>query len=150
MIDITKKEIWFVTGSQHLYGEETLNQVAKDSQEIAKGLDASNEIPVKIVFKPTVKTPGEITELCEAANASKTCIGIITWMHTFSPAKMWINGLSILNKPLCHLHTQFNAEIPWQDIDMDFMNLNQSAHGDREFGFLMSRMRKKRKMITKI
>ncbi|MFV0564699.1 MAG: L-arabinose isomerase [Flavobacteriaceae bacterium] len=148
MIDLSKKEVWFVTGSQHLYGEETLNQVAKDSQEIAKGLDASSEIPVKIVFKPIVKTPSEITELCEAANATKACIGIITWMHTFSPAKMWINGLRILNKPICHLHTQFNAEIPWKDIDMDFMNLNQSAHGDREFGFIMSRMRIKRKVVV--
>lgn len=148
MIDISNKEIWFVTGSQHLYGEETLNQVAKNSQEIAKGFDASNHIPVKVVFKPTVKTPAEITALCEAANASKTCIGIITWMHTFSPAKMWIAGLNILNKPLCHLHTQFNAEIPWNDIDMDFMNLNQSAHGDREFGYIMSRMRKKRKVVV--
>ncbi|SFZ94311.1 L-arabinose isomerase [Flaviramulus basaltis] len=148
MIDISNKEIWFVTGSQHLYGEETLNQVAKNSQDIAKGLDASNYIPVKVVFKQTVKTPSEITSLCEAANASKDCVGIITWMHTFSPAKMWIAGLNILNKPLCHLHTQFNAEIPWNEIDMDFMNLNQSAHGDREFGYIMSRMRIKRKVVV--
>lgn len=148
MIDISNKEIWFITGSQHLYGEETLNQVAKNSQEISNGLDASSHIPVKVVFKPTVKTPSEITAICEAANASKECIGIITWMHTFSPAKMWIAGLSILNKPLCHLHTQFNAEIPWNDIDMDFMNLNQSAHGDREFGYIMSRMRIKRKVVV--
>ena len=148
MIDISNKEIWFVTGSQHLYGEETLNQVAKNSQEIAKGLDASKNIPVKIIFKPTVKTPSEITAICEAANASINCIGIITWMHTFSPAKMWIAGLSILNKPLCHLHTQFNAEIPWKDINMDFMNLNQSAHGDRELGYIMSRMRIKRKVVV--
>ena len=148
MIDISNKEIWFVTDSQHLYGEETLNQVAKNSQEIAKGLDASKNIPVKIIFKPTVKTPSEITAICEAANASKNCIGIITWMHTFSPAKMWIAGLSILNKPLCHLHTQFNAEIPWKDINMDFMNLNQSAHGDRELGYIMSRMRIKRKVVV--
>ncbi|APZ45942.1 L-arabinose isomerase [Polaribacter reichenbachii] len=148
MIDISNKEIWFVTGSQHLYGEETLNQVAKNSQEIAKGLDDSKNIPVKIIFKPTVKTPSEITAICEAANASKACIGIITWMHTFSPAKMWIAGLNLLNKPLCHLHTQFNAEIPWKDINMDFMNLNQSAHGDREFGYIMSRMRIKRKVVV--
>ncbi|HMC00390.1 MAG TPA: L-arabinose isomerase [Flavobacteriaceae bacterium] len=148
MIDISNKEIWFVTGSQHLYGEETLNQVAKNSKEIANGLDTSINIPVKVVFKPTVKTPAEITALCEAANASRECIGIITWMHTFSPAKMWITGLNILNKPLCHLHTQFNAEIPWKDIDMDFMNLNQSAHGDREFGYIMSRMRIKRKVVV--
>ncbi|OYX28928.1 MAG: L-arabinose isomerase [Flavobacteriales bacterium 32-35-8] len=148
MIDISKKEIWFVTGSQHLYGEETLKQVALNSQEIVKGLNATSHIPVKIVFKPTVKTPSEITNICQEANAEKNCIGLITWMHTFSPAKMWINGLTILNKPICHLHTQFNAEIPWSTIDMDFMNLNQSAHGDREFGYIMSRMRKKRKVVV--
>lgn len=148
MTDIAKKEIWFVTGSQHLYGEETLRQVASNSQQIVKGLNASSHIPVSIVFKPTVKTPDEITNVCQEANAEKNCIGIITWMHTFSPAKMWIRGLSILNKPICHLHTQFNAEIPWATIDMDFMNLNQSAHGDREFGFIMSRMRIKRKIVV--
>jgi L-arabinose isomerase len=148
MIDIANKEIWFVTGSQHLYGEETLKQVAENSQQIVKGLNASKQIPVKIVYKPTVKSPDEITAVCQEANASKNCIGIITWMHTFSPAKMWIRGLSILNKPICHLHTQFIAEIPWENIDMDFMNLNQSAHGDREFGFIMSRMRKKRKVVV--
>lgn len=148
MIDIAKKEIWFVTGSQHLYGEETLRQVASNSQQIVKGLNASSHIPVSIVFKPTVKTPDEITNVCQEANAEKNCIGIITWMHTFSPAKMWIRGLSILNKPICHLHTQFNAEIPWATIDMNYMNLNQSAHGDREFGFIMSRMRIKRKIVV--
>ena len=148
MIDIAQKEIWFVTGSQHLYGEETLKQVAENSQQIVKGLNASAHIPVKIIFKPTVKTPDQITNVCQEANANNNCIGIIAWMHTFSPAKMWIRGLSILNKPLCHLHTQFNAEIPWSTINMDFMNLNQSAHGDREFGFIMSRMRKKRKIVV--
>tara|TARA_B100001057_G_scaffold68111_1_gene61840 strand:- start:169 stop:1677 length:1509 start_codon:yes stop_codon:yes gene_type:complete len=148
MIDISQKEIWFITGSQHLYGEEVLKQVASNSQEITKGIDASKHIPVKIVFKPAVTTPSEITAICIEANNTKNCIGLITWMHTFSPAKMWIGGLSILNKPICHLHTQFNAEIPWGSIDMDFMNLNQSAHGDREFGFMMTRMRKKRKIIV--
>ena len=148
MIDISQKEIWFITGSQHLYGEEVLKQVASNSQEITKGIDASKHIPVKIVFKPAVTTPSEITAICIEANNTKNCIGLITWMHTFSPAKMWIRGLSILNKPICHLHTQFNAEIPWSSIDMDFMNLNQSAHGDREFGFMMTRMRKKRKIIV--
>lgn len=148
MINIAQKEIWFVTGSQHLYGEETLRQVAENSQEIVKGFNASAAMPVKIIYKPTVKSPDEITTVCQEANAEKNCIGIITWMHTFSPAKMWIHGLRILNKPLCHLHTQFNAEIPWKSIDMDFMNLNQSAHGDREFGFIMSRMRKKRKVVV--
>ncbi len=148
MIDIAQKEIWFVTGSQHLYGEETLKQVAENSQQIVKGLNASAHIPVKIIFKPTVKTPDQITNVCQEANANNNCIGIVAWMHTFSPAKMWIRGLSILNKPLCHLHTQFNAEIPWSTMNMDFMNLNQSAHGDREFGFIMSRMRKKRKIVV--
>lgn len=148
MIDIAQKEIWFVTGSQHLYGEETLKQVAENSQQIVKGLNASAHIPVKIIFKPTVKTPDQITNVCQEANANNNCIGIVAWMHTFSPAKMWIRGLTILNKPLCHLHTQFNAEIPWSTINMDFMNLNQSAHGDREFGFIMSRMRKKRKIVV--
>ena len=145
---MAEKEIWFVTGSQHLYGPETLDQVAKNSQEIVKGLNKSAFIPLQIVYKPTVKTPQEITDICLEASSNKDCIGIITWMHTFSPAKMWIKGLSVLNKPLCHLHTQFNAEIPWESIDMDFMNLNQSAHGDREFGHMMTRMRKNRKIVV--
>ncbi|MFV5697179.1 L-arabinose isomerase [Flavobacterium sp. ZT3R17] len=148
MIDISQKEIWFVVGSQELYGEETLRKVAEHSQHIAKGLDASSHIPVKIVYKDVVKSPSQITNVCLEANSNKNCIGIVAWMHTFSPAKMWIGGLSILKKPLCHLHTQFNAEIPWASMDMDFMNLNQSAHGDREFGFIMSRMRKKRKVVV--
>ena len=148
MLDISQKEIWFVTGSQHLYGDETLKQVAKNSQAIVKGFNASSQLPINIIHKPTVKTPDEITKVCQEANVSKNCIGIIAWMHTFSPAKMWIKGLTILNKPLCHLHTQFNSEIPWQSINMDFMNLNQSAHGDREFGFIMSRMRKRRKVVV--
>ena len=148
MIDISKKEIWFVVGSQNLYGEETLKQVALHSQEIAKGIDACSHVPVKVIYKSVAKSPSEITDICLEANTNKNCIGIIAWMHTFSPAKMWINGLSILKKPLCHLHTQYNAEIPWATIDMDFMNLNQSAHGDREFGYIMSRMRKKRKVVV--
>ena len=148
MTDFNNKEVWFVTGSQHLYGEETLRQVAANSSEIVSGLNNSTEVPVKLVHKDTVKSSAEITQVMLEANTSPNCIGIITWMHTFSPAKMWINGLSILKKPICHLHTQFNAEIPWSKIDMDFMNLNQSAHGDREFGFIMSRMRKKRKVIV--
>lgn len=148
MIDIQQKEIWFVTGSQHLYGEETLKQVAKNSSEIVAGLNKSELVPLRIVHKDTVKTPDEITLILQQANSAPQCIGIITWMHTFSPAKMWINGLSLLKKPICHLHTQFNAQIPWNKIDMDFMNLNQSAHGDREFGFMMTRLRKKRKIIV--
>jgi L-arabinose isomerase len=141
-------EVWFVTGSQDLYGEETLKQVAAHSQEIATALHNAAVIPANIIFKPTVKSTEEIYTLCAEANASANCIGIITWMHTFSPAKMWIRGLNILHKPLLHLHTQFNRDIPWSTIDMDFMNLNQSAHGDREFGFIMSRMQLKRKVVV--
>jgi L-arabinose isomerase len=143
-----KKEVWFVTGSQHLYGKETLNRVNEDSTTIAAALNNDPEIPVKIVFKPVVTTPTEIETLCAAANDATDCVGIITWMHTFSPAKMWIRGLSILNKPLLHFHTQFNRDIPWNEIDMDFMNLNQSAHGGREFGFISTRMRINRKVVA--
>jgi len=146
--DLKKWSVWFVTGSQHLYGEETLKQVDEHSAKIAATLDASKHIPVQVVFKPVVKTPEEIFNLINAANNDSHCIGIITWMHTFSPAKMWINGLKILRKPMLHLHTQFNRDIPWSTIDMDFMNLNQSAHGDREFGFIMSRMRMNRKVVA--
>lgn len=148
MIDLKKLEVWFVTGSQHLYGEETLKQVAAHSQVIATALNNASQIPVTIVFKPTVKSTEEIYNICAEANASRNVIGIIAWMHTFSPAKMWINGLKILQKPLLHLHTQFNRDIPWGEIDMDFMNLNQSAHGDREFGFIVSRMRRNRKVVV--
>ncbi len=148
MINLKNLEAWFVTGSQFLYGEETLKQVADHSQRIASSLAGSDSIPVKIVFKPVLKSPEEIYSLCQEANTTKNCIGIIAWMHTFSPAKMWIGGLKILQKPLLHFHTQFNRDIPWKDIDMDFMNLNQSAHGDREFGFIMSRMRLNRKVVV--
>ena len=148
MTDLRQLEVWFVTGSQHLYGEETLKQVATHSEEIVKSLNGAANIPVTVVFKPTVKSTEEVTATLAEANASKACIGIITWMHTFSPAKMWITGLKILQKPLLHLHTQFNRDIPWSDINMDFMNLNQSAHGDREFGFMVSRMRKNRKVVV--
>jgi len=148
MIDLKKFEIWFVTGSQSLYGEETLRQVAEHSKTIAASLNDAKQIPVRIVFKPTVKSSEEIYSVCQEANVAKDCIGIVAWMHTFSPAKMWIGGLKILQKPLLHIHTQFNRDIPWDTIDMDFMNLNQSAHGDREFGFMMSRMRLNRKVIV--
>ena len=147
-MDLKKLEVWFVTGSQHLYGEETLKQVAAHSQAIAAAINDSPQIPVKVVFRPTVKSPEEIYHTCQQANTTPDCIGIIAWMHTFSPAKMWIGGLKILQKPLVHLHTQFNRDIPWAGIDMDFMNLNQSAHGDREFGFMMTRMHLNRKVIT--
>jgi L-arabinose isomerase len=148
MLSLKNLEVWFITGSQHLYGAETLQQVAKHAEEIAASINNYPAIPVTIICKPTVKTPEEIYNICEEANTTRNCIGIITWMHTFSPAKMWIGGLKILQKPLCHLHTQYNRDIPWTEIDMDFMNLNQSAHGDREFGFMVSRMGINRKVIA--
>ncbi len=146
--DLNQYEVWFVTGSQHLYGEETLKQVAEHSTEIAKAFDNSEVIPVKVVFKPVLTTPDAIYKLCVDANSSKNCVGIIAWMHTFSPAKMWIGGLKALQKPMAHLHTQYNRDIPWSTIDMDFMNLNQSAHGGREFGFINARMRLNRKVVV--
>src|SRR5512140_262263 len=148
MINFNDFEVWFVTGSQHLYGEETLKQVARDSQAMVQWWSAEAKLPVKVVFKPVLTTPEAIRELCLAANSAGNCIGLITWMHTFSPAKMWIAGLSLLSKPFLHLHTQFNRSLPWSEIDMDFMNLNQSAHGDREFGFIGSRMRLDRKVVV--
>ena len=148
MDKMRKYEIWFVTGSQELYGPETLKQVAADSAKIASDLDKSSRISQKIVFKPVLTSPDSIFELCSSANSSKECLGLITWMHTFSPAKMWIRGLSILNKPFLHLHTQLNRDIPWDSIDMNFMNLNQSAHGDREFGYIGTRMRLNRKVVV--
>jgi L-arabinose isomerase len=148
MIDLQKNEVWFITGSQHLYGPKTLEQVAVHSREIAAALDASAHIPVKVVFKPVLTTPEAIRDICLEANSSKSCIGLITWMHTFSPAKMWIAGLNLLKKPFAHLHTQYNREIPWSEIDMDYMNLNQSAHGDREFGFIGSRLRLERTVVV--
>jgi L-arabinose isomerase len=148
MLNLKTYEVWFVTGSQHLYGEETLKQVDEHSKIIAHSLNNSVKIAVEVVFKPVVKTPDEITSICREANATANCVGVIAWMHTFSPAKMWISGLNILQKPLLHLHTQFNRDIPFNDIDMDFMNLNQSAHGDREFGFIMTRMRLNRKVVV--
>ncbi|MBX0327374.1 hypothetical protein K2Z83_06750 [Oscillochloris sp. ZM17-4] len=147
-IDLSTYEVWFVTGSQHLYGPETLEQVAEHSRAIAQALGEAAAIPVRVVFKPVVKTPDEITNLCREANNAPACVGLITWMHTFSPAKMWIAGLRALQKPFLHLHTQYNSDIPWAEIDMDFMNLNQSAHGDREFGFIAARMRLERKVVV--
>src|SRR6266498_1875756 len=148
MIDLKQYEVWFVTGSQHLYGPKTLETVAEHSREIAAALGASAHVPVNVVFKPVLTTPDAIRDLCLEANAAKDCVGLITWMHTFSPAKMWIAGLTTLKKPFLHLHTQFSREIPWSTIDMDFMNLNQSAHGDREFGFIGSRLRLNRKVVV--
>lgn len=148
MLQSKAYEFWFITGSQHLYGPEALAEVAKHSETIAQGLSRAEEIPFAIKFKPVVKTPDEIRNVCIAANSDENCAGIITWMHTFSPAKMWIAGLSELRKPLLHLHTQYNRDIPWATIDMDFMNLNQAAHGDREFGFIGARMGISRKIVV--
>nr|WP_319560946.1 L-arabinose isomerase [Marispirochaeta sp.] len=146
--DFEQLEVWFVTGSQHLYGEETLKQVTSDSRKIAAGLAEAAKLPLKIVFKALATTAEEVSKVCIEADASENCVGLITWMHTFSPAKMWIAGLSGLKKPFVHLHTQFGRDIPWSQIDMDFMNLHQSAHGGREFGFIGSRLRIERKVIV--
>ncbi|HTY10784.1 MAG TPA: L-arabinose isomerase [Bacteroidota bacterium] len=148
MIDLKQYEIWFLTGSQHLYGPETLKQVEKDSQNVVAGLSQSPHIPVKIVFTPVLTTPDAITKICLEANNAPSCIGIVAWMHTFSPAKMWIGGLKVLNKPLLDFHTQFGRDIPWGEIDMNFMNLHQTAHGGREFGFMTARMKKPRKVVV--
>ncbi len=148
MITLNNYEVWFLTGSQHLYGAQAIEQVARHSEEIVYTLDNAAVIPTKIVCKPVLTTPEEILSICLAANAAPHCVGVIVWMHTFSPAKNWIAGLAALKKPLAHLHTQYNQDIPWADIDMDFMNLNQAAHGDREFGFIATRMRLNRKVIA--
>ncbi len=147
-MNLSDYEIWFLTGSQHLYGPEAIEQVGKHSREIAAHLSQLDAIPPRIVYKPVLTTADEIYNACSEANAASNCIGVIAWMHTFSPAKNWIAGLSALQKPLLHLHTQYNRDIPWAAIDMDFMNLNQAAHGDREFGFMMSRLRLRRKVVV--
>ncbi len=141
-------ELWFLTGSQHLYGEEVLRKVEEQSAQIAAHLDTSDQVPVPVRARPVLTTADAIRRVCLDANADDRCIGVITWMHTFSPAKMWIGGLTALQKPLLHLHTQHNAALPWADIDMNFMNLNQSAHGDREFGYIATRMRHRRKVVV--
>lgn len=141
-------EVWLITGSQHLYGPAALDEVARHAAEIAAALDASPAVPIRVVAKPVQSRPEEIRAVMLDANASDACIGVITWMHTFSPAKMWIGGLRILDKPMLHLHTQANRDLPWGEIDMDFMNLNQAAHGDREFGYIGTRMRLRRKVVV--
>ncbi|MFO7814629.1 MAG: L-arabinose isomerase [Halanaerobiales bacterium] len=148
MDNFNNYNVWFVTGSQHLYGEDVLKKVSDDSKKIVNGLNKANKIPVNIEFKSVLTNPSDINEFFQEANKNEKCIGIITWMHTFSPAKMWIRGLKALNKPLVHLHTQYNKEIPWSKIDMNFMNTNQSAHGGREFGHIVSRLKKRRKVIV--
>src|SRR5687767_14867530 len=140
-MNLNDYEVWFLTGSQHLYGPQAIEQVGVHSQEIVRALDHAAVIPTRIVYKPVLTTSDEILAVCREANTVQKCVGVIAWMHTFSPAKNWIAGLKALQKPLAHLHTQYNQNIPWSDIDMDFMNLNQAAHGDREFGYMMTRMR---------
>ena len=148
MLNLAASEVWFVTGSQHLYGPETLEHVAQHAAQIAGALDEAASIPVRVVVKPVLTDADGIRRLAAEANLDPACVGLITWMHTFSPAKMWIAGLELLAKPFLHLHTQYNREIPWADIDMDFMNLNQAAHGDREFGFIAARLRIDRKVVV--
>ncbi|CAB1063220.1 L-arabinose isomerase (EC [Olavius sp. associated proteobacterium Delta 1] len=148
MQDFNNNEVWFVTGSQHLYGDETLRQVADHARTIADALSSSKTIPVRVVYKPVLTSSEAILKLCHEATSEAACVGLITWMHTFSPAKMWIAGLTALGKPFVHLHTQYNRDIPWSQIDMDFMNLNQSAHGGREFGYICTRMGKQRKVVV--
>ena len=141
-------EVWFVTGAQLLYGGDAVVQVDGHSQKMGDGMNASGLLPVKVVYKGTANSSAEVSDVMGRAEADSRCIGVITWMHTFSPAKMWIHGMQKLRKPLLHLHTQYNEQIPWEEIDMDFMNLNQSAHGDREFGHILSRMRKNHKTVV--
>ena len=145
---MSKPQLWFLTGSQHLYGPETLDQVASQSQQIQRTLTASGRISAEIVWKPVLTDSTAIRDVMLAANADPSCVGVLAWMHTFSPAKMWITGLDVLRKPLLHLHTQLNSALPWQSIDMDFMNLNQAAHGDREFGFIQTRLGVARKTVA--
>ena len=144
----TDMKFWFITGSQFLYGEETLRQVEENSREIVRGLNQAGLFPAELIYKDTMKTAGGISQVIKQANADDTCAGIVVFMHTFSPSKMWINGLNLLQKPYLHFHTQFHASIPNEDIDMDYMNLHQSAHGDREHGFIGTRMRLPRKVVV--
>jgi L-arabinose isomerase len=141
-------EVWFVTGSQEMYGEATLRQVADNARHVATAFDGLDAIPVRVVHRPVVTSSESIVATLLEANAADACVGVILWMHTFSPARMWIAGLQALHKPLLHLHTQFNRDLPWGEIDMDFMNLNQAAHGDREFGFIETRLRVARKTVV--
>ena len=143
-----QQQIWFLTGSQDLYGQDTLERVAQQSRDVAKALDASADVPIQVVWKPVLKDSDSIRRAVLEANSDDSCIGLIAWMHTFSPAKMWVRGLTALQKPLLHLHTQANVELPWADIDMDFMNLNQAAHGDREFAYIQSRLGMERTIVV--
>jgi L-arabinose isomerase len=144
----TGRKVWFLTGSQSLYGQETLDQVAEQSREVAAGLDRADSIPVEVGWQPVLTTADAIRRVMLEANSDDECIGVVAWMHTFSPAKMWITGLDVLDKPLLHVHTQANRSLPWATLDMDFMNLNQAAHGDREFGYVQTRLDKPRTTIV--
>ena len=148
MKPLDQYEVWFLTGSQELYGEATLRQVAADAEQIARSLGDAAAIPVRVVHKPVLTSAEAIATACQEANAADACVGVIAWMHTFSPARMWIAGLRALQVPLLHLHTQFNRDLPWAEIDMDFMNLHQAAHGDREFGFIETRLGVARKTVV--
>jgi L-arabinose isomerase len=148
MSAMSKPQVWFLTGSQHLYGEETLAQVAGQSQQIQRALTDSGALSAELVWQPVLTDSAAIRDLMLAANSDPSCVGVIAWMHTFSPAKMWITGLDVLRKPLLHLHTQLNEALPWESIDMDFMNLNQAAHGDREFGYIQTRVGVPRKTVA--
>jgi L-arabinose isomerase len=148
MKNLQVPEIWFITGSQHLYGRQALEQVATHSRQMVQDLNASERLPLRLVIQPVLTRPEEIRSLCLRANNEGNCAGLILWMHTFSPSKMWIGGLRSLVKPFLHLHTQFNRDLPWAEIDMDFMNLNQSAHGDREAGFIHTRLGLNRKVVV--
>ena len=148
MKELTHPDIWFVCGSQHLYGPGPLQEVERNARAVASALDDADAVPLPVLFKGLLTTADEIRRLMLEANADPTCAGLVLWMHTFSPSRMWIGGLSQLNKPFCHLHTQYNRDLPWESIDMDFMNLNQAAHGDREAGFMHTRMGLKRKVVV--
>ena len=141
-------DVWFVAGTQEMYGDAVIAAVEAHAREVARALDGADEIPVRVRDRGVVLSPESIRRVCLEANADDSCVGLVIWMHTFSPAKMWIAGLSALRKPILHLHTQFNRELPWAEIDMDFMNLNQSAHGDRELGFMQTRMGVRRKTVV--
>jgi L-arabinose isomerase len=141
-------ELWFVAGSQEMYGEAVLAQVDADARVVAAALDEAEALPVSVRLRPVATTAEAIRRLCLEANAADDCVGLVLWMHTFSPAQMWIAGLSALRKPALHLHTQFNRALPWAEIDMDYMNTHQSAHGDREFGFIETRMGLRRKTVV--
>ena len=148
MYGLKPLKFWFICGSQHLYGPETLDQVSANAREVVAGLNDGGKLALPIEFAAMVTTPNEVAEVCQRASNDPECGGVIVWMHTFSPAKMWIRGLNLLTKPILHLHTQYRADLPWDSLDMDYMNLHQAAHGDREGGHIHTRMRLSRKVVV--